>query len=556
MVKKIVFCVLAAMLVFCCLISCAEEELQQPVAEPNDPLWEAESETRHMLYLKFSGVLENRFTAVPGEKLIEADEEEDDPETVEDETNRVEGESIYGGYSFDGQWQDYTLSNDVKITGADSVQNIEEGAYVQAIFVSNGDTEEIVELKVLANEDYDKLILPEPKAEGSNLYLLDKGSINMAGQSYTAETRNQTAVRVLGPAKLLLTESEIIKTGDSSNTEESHIFGLNAAVVCAYEGTAILQDVKMQAEGNAAGGVFAFAPGSSLSIETTEIEILGDDSFGVGGSYLGEASLNSVDITTTGNNSPAIFANGGIFMVVSGTLNTSGDGSPGVLVSGELEDAQTTLDGVTISTQNSPAAVINGNNHLRLNDCIFSSGSADGTVAFESDSSSLEDAEAGALITGGDFAANAGPVFGVSNIKATIEISDARISSENETLLSVTGYRDASVDFLVTHQALYGDITCGVNATANIEISNQSLYEGAVNSDNTAAFISIKLDETSLWSLKGTSYVHSFKDNDKALRNIRSNGHNIYYDADAEGNEWLNGETHELLGGGKLLPME
>ena len=37
--------------------------------------------------------------------------------------------------------------------------------------------------------------------------------------------------------------------------------------------------------------------------------------------------------------------------------------------------------------------------------------------------------------------------------------------------------------------------------------------------------------------------------------NIHSNGYDVYYDADAAGNEWLNGATVTLAGGGSLIPM-
>ena len=64
----------------------------------------------------------------------------------------------------------------------------------------------------------------------------------------------------------------------------------------------------------------------------------------------------------------------------------------------------------------------------------------------------------------------------------------------------------------------------------------------------------ISLDKDSRWELAGDSYLTSITDKDKDLENIVSNGHNIYYDASDSANEWLDGETVELNGGGSLTP--
>ena len=44
-------------------------------------------------------------------------------------------------------------------------------------------------------------------------------------------------------------------------------------------------------------------------------------------------------------------------------------------------------------------------------------------------------------------------------------------------------------------------------------------------------------------------------DTDTSLANIHSNGHTVYYDAANEANAWLQGQTKQLPGGGKLTPQ-
>ena len=86
-----------------------------------------------------------------------------------------------------------------------------------------------------------------------------------------------------------------------------------------------------------------------------------------------------------------------------------------------------------------------------------------------------------------------------------------------------------------------------------LALTDGSSWRGSLNEDNQADSASIALDRSSSWELTANSYVTSISDKDASFANIKSNGHNIYYDASQ--NSALAGRTIDLPGGGKLLPQ-
>ena len=62
-------------------------------------------------------------------------------------------------------------------------------------------------------------------------------------------------------------------------------------------------------------------------------------------------------------------------------------------------------------------------------------------------------------------------------------------------------------------------------------LTDGSSWRGSLNEDNQADSASIALDRSSSWELTANSYVTSISDKDASFANIKSNGHNIYYDA-------------------------
>ncbi len=61
-----------------------------------------------------------------------------------------------------------------------------------------------------------------------------------------------------------------------------------------------------------------------------------------------------------------------------------------------------------------------------------------------------------------------------------------------------------------------------------MNLENASYYEGAINKDNTAKSISIKLDKNSKIKLTSDSYITSLDNADTTNSNIDFNGYKLY----------------------------
>ena len=87
-----------------------------------------------------------------------------------------------------------------------------------------------------------------------------------------------------------------------------------------------------------------------------------------------------------------------------------------------------------------------------------------------------------------------------------------------------------------------------------MNLKNYTYFTGIINERKKGA-VSINLDSTSVWTLKGNSYIDYLIDENKELKNIVDNGYTIYYNSKNKKNNWLESREHSLSGGGKLIPV-
>lgn len=104
------------------------------------------------------------------------------------------------------------------------------------------------------------------------------------------------------------------------------------------------------------------------------------------------------------------------------------------------------------------------------------------------------------------------------------------------------------------NQKYSGDITCDKSSKVKLVLTEGSSYSGAFDAKGAAAYSKVYLSRNSAWNVTGDSHIDSLRNGDKKCRNIKSNGHTVYYDKNREANEWLGGKTLSLPGGGKLQP--
>ena len=135
----------------------------------------------------------------------------------------------------------------------------------------------------------------------------------------------------------------------------------------------------------------------------------------------------------------------------------------------------------------------------------------------------------------------------------TMKLNAVRESSKNKGKYRVTT-KDNEQKY--TYQNIAENIEIDDISKVRFNLNN-SHYEGQINGNDSSKAVDITFDKTSTWTLTGDSYINTLTIQNGKIsrlsRSIKSNGYDIYYNANL--NEWLNGKTIRLSGGGKLIPV-
>ena len=158
-----------------------------------------------------------------------------------------------------------------------------------------------------------------------------------------------------------------------------------------------------------------------------------------------------------------------------------------------------------------------------------------------------------------------GPMFYVTNTTTEVNLTNSTLSFQSEILINAAGNETnhwgtpgsngGILTFTASNQNLQGNITCDEISSIDLTLNERSTYLGAINTEHTGD-VTVSLDEDSIWDVAGDSYISSLTDEDEKLNNINSNGFTIYYDSSNSQNDWLDGKTITLQGGGELTPVE
>lgn len=85
----------------------------------------------------------------------------------------------------------------------------------------------------------------------------------------------------------------------------------------------------------------------------------------------------------------------------------------------------------------------------------------------------------------------------------------------------------------MTNQEADGDIVIDSISTLTMNLKEKSLFNGKINSENSAKSIKLVLDKKSKIKLTGDSYVSSLEDEDNSYDNIDFNGYKLYVNGTA-----------------------
>ncbi len=401
-------------------------------------------------------------------------------------------------------------------------------------------------------------------------YTLDAGdAVTAADQTYASTAADQSAACVINGGSLTLSNVTVTKTGDSSSSDNSSFYGLNAGVLVGSGSQVTISGGTVDANGKGANGVFSTGEGTVVTLSDMSINAVGDGAHAVMATLGGTMVLTDVDMNTTDTHSGAIATDrgSGTITATGGTVTTSGADSPGIYSTGNI-----TVSDAIISSSAAEAAVIEGANSITLNNSKLTSTVADkwGVMIYQSFSGDAEGTEGAFTMTGGslsDTDANS-PLFYLTNAEGTITLKGVEVSAASGVLVKAeanarwgtTGSNGGTAILMADAQTLSGDLVADSISGLNISLQNTSALTGAINADKTAKMVSVTLDKSSTWTVTADSYLTTLADADgisgTSITNITGNGHNVYYDASNAANSALNGQTYSLVNGGQLAPIQ
>lgn len=400
-------------------------------------------------------------------------------------------------------------------------------------------------------------------------------SQELSNKTLSATSSDESAIVVNDGGSLNATGLTISKSGDSSNTENSEFYGLNAAVLVQKGSEATIKDTTIKTSTTGANAIFSTGENATLNVSNTKITTTGDSSRGLDATYGGTINANKVTITTSGQHCAAVATDRGegTVTVKNSILNTNGKGSPCVYSTGTISVS----DSKGMAT-NSSCAVIEGKNSITLNNTkltsygigrvddgidncgvmIYQSMSGDaseGTGTFSATDSTLTISKKSKIY-------ETSPMFFITNTDAVVNLENTKLNYGSNQLVTVSGNdgewgsqgsNGGNLTLNATNQILNGNISVDNISTASFILKGSTLTS-TINSENNAKEVNLSLDSSSKWVVTGDSYVTTLTLENNDLSLIEDHGYTIYYDASA--NSWLNGQTITLSNGGTLTPIQ
>ena len=398
-------------------------------------------------------------------------------------------------------------------------------------------------------------MIPEGNMNSASTSVTKSGETEVDGTSetltanYTTSESDKSVILVENGGNITLEGAEVSKTGgDSSNTENSEFYGVNAGILVTENSTATIKNATIDTNAKGSNAIFSTGTDSKVYISDSTITTTGSSSSrGLDATYGGYIEADNVKITTQGGSCATLATDRGEGTVIAknSKLETNGSGSPVIYSTGDISITNTegTANGsqivviegkntatVTNSTLTASAQGNRGDTD-QAGIMIYQSMSGDageGTGTFTAKDSSLS-------VQSSSKYYKTAPMFFITNTDAVINLDNCKLSYGSNILISSKGTSEwgksgsngGNITLNAENQTLEGNIEIDNISTLTMNLSSSS-YSGTINTDNTAKSIALKLDNDSSITLTGDSYVTSLEDSDSNYSNINFNGYKLY----------------------------
>lgn len=381
-------------------------------------------------------------------------------------------------------------------------------------------------------------------SSASGSLTVDAETLELSG-TYASTTADENAILVTNGGVLTLTDSAVTKSGDSTNTENSEFYGINAGILVEASSTATISGAEITTDAVGANAVFATGEDAKITISDSTITTTGDSSSrGLDATYGGEIIGDNLVISTSGGSCATLATDRGegTVTVTNSELATAGVGSPLIYSTGTISLADSTgtatgsqlvvVEGKNSATVTSSSLTAAGTgNRGDVDDSgvmLYQSMSGDaseGTASFIAVNSTLALSETAAEYT-------TAPMFFVTNTDAEIDLTNTTLNFGSGILLKIagtdqwgtSGSNGGDVDFNAENQILVGNIEVDNISTLELDLES-STFSGTINSANSAKSLKLSLDSGSTIDLTGDSYITEL-DNEGGT--INRNGHTLY----------------------------
>lgn len=357
---------------------------------------------------------------------------------------------------------------------------------------------------------------------------------SIAHELITNTTSDQNAFIGKNKAVVNIENSVFDKTGNTTSDDNSNFRGQNA-VILGIDGSQInIKGSNITSNSNGSNAVFATGEGSVINVENTNIHTKSNSSRGLDATYKGTVNGKNLTITTEGAHSATLATDRGegAITVEAAKLTTSGAGSPVIYSTGNI-----TANNVNGVANNSEIGVVEGKNSITITNSNVTGYKDNGFMLYQSFSGDAESGIARLKAENNTLTTHAtGAFIYVNNTTAEVDLSNNAISMPNTTTLvkaaadsrwGKTGENGGHLTLRASNQALNGNILADAISTVALDMTNGSSLVGAINTDNTAKEVTLKLSKDSSWTLTSDSYVKSLTNEDTTGENIHLNGYKL-----------------------------
>ena len=353
-------------------------------------------------------------------------------------------------------------------------------------------------------------------------------------QRFDNTTSDQNSFIGKNKASITINSSVFDKTGNTTNDDNSNFRGQNAVVLGIEGSQTSIKYSNITSNSIGSNAVFATGEGSVINVENTNIHTKGDSSRGLDATYKGTVNGKNLTITTEGAHSATLATDRGEGTITAeaAKLTTSGTGSPVIYSTGNI-----TANNVNGVANKSEIGVVEGKNSITLTNSNVTGYHDNGFMLYQSFSGDAESgiarlkAENNTLTTHGT-----GAFIYVNNTTAETDLTANTILMPNTTTLvkaaadsrwGKDGENGGHLTLRASNQELSGNIVADSISTVALDMTNGSSLVGAINTDNTAKEVTLKLSKDSTWTLTGDSYVKSLTNEDTTSENIHLNGYKL-----------------------------